>query len=109
MRSEMTASELKLWNQLRAHRLMGLSFRRQVPIGNYIVDFACPSHRLAIEVDGASHSFDRAIEYDKARTNYLQEKGWFVIRFTNEEVFHSIDDCCTHILSSLTEKGVVFK
>jgi very-short-patch-repair endonuclease len=51
MRREMTDAERKLWNELRAHRLMGLGFRRQVPIAGYIVDFACTDHRLVVEVD----------------------------------------------------------
>ena len=108
MRAEMTRSELKLWNQLRAHRLMGLSFRRQVPVGNYIVDFACPAHRPAIEVDGPSHSFDDAITRDKTRTGYLNDEGWQVLRFSNEEVIQNIDECCRRILAVLTEKGVAF-
>ena len=53
MRHEMTEAERALWNELRAHRLMGLSFRRQMPIAGYIVDFACSDHKLIIEVDGS--------------------------------------------------------
>lgn len=56
MRSAMTEAELKLWNELRAHRLMGLGFRRQVPIGRFIADFACPEHKLIVEVDGSQHA-----------------------------------------------------
>ena len=56
MRRVMTDAELKLWNELRAHRLMGLSFRRQVPIAGYIVDFACSSKRLIVELDGSQHA-----------------------------------------------------
>ncbi len=105
----MTRSELKLWNQLRAHRLMGLSFRRQVPVGKYIVDFACPAHHLAIEVDGPSHTVDDAISYDETRTEFLAGEGWHVLRFSNVEVVKNIDECCSHILAVLKEKGVVFQ
>jgi len=56
MRKAMTDAELKLWNELRAHRLMGLGFRRQFPIAGYIVDFACPEKKLIVEVDGSQHS-----------------------------------------------------
>jgi very-short-patch-repair endonuclease len=58
MRKTMTDAELKLWNAIRAHRLMGLGFRRQVPIAGYIVDFACPTHNLIVEVDGWQHAND---------------------------------------------------
>ena len=99
MRRSLTEAELKLWNAVRAHRLMGLSFRRQMPIGGYIVDFACPEHKLIIEVDGASHSYDRAINRDLLRDQKLASLGWQVVRFTNDEVYGHIDDVCLHILS----------
>jgi very-short-patch-repair endonuclease len=96
MRSAMTEAELKLWNELRAHRLMGLSFRRQMPIGRFIVDFACPEHRLIVEVDGSHHA-DDAVR-DKMRTAYLQQQGWRVVRFWNDDVLHDVDSVCTNIL-----------
>lgn len=72
MRRVMTDAELKLWNELRAHRLMGLGFRRQVPIGRYIVDFACPSHRVIVEVDGIQHAEAENAAKDTDRTTYLE-------------------------------------
>ena len=96
MRRAMTEAELKLWNELRAHRLMGLSFRRQVPIGSFIVDFACPEHKLIVEVDGSQHAGNQT--YDQARTHYLEQQGWQVVRFWNGDVLSDIDDVCTHIL-----------
>ena len=96
MRSAMTEAELKLWNEVRAHRLMGLSFRRQVPIGRYIVDFACPEHRLVVEIDGSQHAAEQA--HDLARTAYLEAQGWQVVRFWNEDVLKDLDNVCTHIL-----------
>ena len=92
----MTEAELKLWNELRAHRLMGLGFRRQVPIGRYIVDFACPEHKLIVEVDGSQHAENEAC--DRARTTYLQQQDWQVVRFWNDNVLTDIDNVCTHIL-----------
>ncbi len=71
MRSSKTEAELKLWNELRAHRLMGMKFRRQVPFGNYIVDFACPEYKLVIEVDGSGHGNDGQLKHDNERTEYL--------------------------------------
>ncbi|MBB4141574.1 endonuclease domain-containing protein [Rhizobium rhizoryzae] len=98
MRRALTEPELKFWNAVRAHRLMGLSFRRQMPIGGYIADFACAEHRLIIEIDGATHSLDKQIERDYHRDAALIALGWRVIRLTNDEVLNRMDDVCTHIL-----------
>ncbi|WP_312223246.1 endonuclease domain-containing protein [Rhizobium rhizoryzae] len=98
MRLALTEPELKFWNAVRAHRLMGLSFRRQMPIGGYIADFACAEHRLIIEIDGATHSLDKQIERDYHRDAALIALGWRVIRFTNDEVLNRMDDVCTHVL-----------
>ena len=98
MRKALTAAELRFWNTVRAHRLMGLGFRRQVPIAGYIVDFACPEHKLVVEIDGPSHTFDHSIERDKVRDLTLANLGWTVFRSTNEDVLNDLDDVCTHIL-----------
>ena len=94
----MTDAELKLWNELRAHRLMGLSFRRQYPIRNYIVDFACPGKRLIVEVDGSQHAEAAAIEYDLQRTRRLEADGWTILRFWNDDVLKDTDGACQHIV-----------
>ena len=86
MRKEMTDAELKLLNAVRAHRLMGLGFRRQVPIGKYIVDFACAEFRIVVEVDGAQHNDPHALRYDQERSAFLENSGWTVLRFTNAQV-----------------------
>jgi len=101
MRHVMTDAELKLWNELRAHRLMGLSFRRQMPINGYIVDFACPEHKLIIEVDGARHGDDHAVVYDAARTASLETLGWTVLRVWNDEVLKDIDAICDAIIGTI--------
>ncbi|EKF58337.1 hypothetical protein QWE_17083 [Agrobacterium albertimagni AOL15] len=98
MRSEMTDAERKLWGCLRAHRLMGLSFRRQVPIAGFIVDFACPDHKLIVEVDGSQHGHDADLTYDAARTRRLEQDGWTVLRFWNDDVLRDIDNVCQHIV-----------
>ncbi|MBA4786188.1 MAG: endonuclease domain-containing protein [Rhizobiales bacterium] len=103
MRKTMTDAELKLWNAIRAHRLMGLGFRRQVPIAGYIVDFACPTHNLIVEVDGGQHGHDEALRYDATRTLRLERDGWTVLRFWNDEVLKDIDNVCLHILKVLGE------
>ena len=98
MRRSMTEAELKLWNELRAHRLMGLGFRRQFPISGYIVDFACPAKKLIVEVDGSQHSEAARSEYDEVRTRRLQEDGWTVLRFWNHDILGDIDNVCQHIV-----------
>ncbi|GGF77486.1 hypothetical protein GCM10010924_00630 [Rhizobium wenxiniae] len=103
MRKVMTNAELKLWNAIRAHRLMGLGFRRQVPIAGYIADFACPTHQLIIEVDGSQHGSDHDLAYDTARTQRLQKDGWTVLRFGNDDVLTDIDNICLHILKTVGE------
>ena len=108
MRKEMTDAEIKLWNELRAHRLMGLGFRRQMPIGKYIVDFACVQHKLVVEVDGSGHGYDHQIAHDADRAKFLKTDGWTIARYWNDEVLKNMDDVCTNILAHLREKGVVF-
>ena len=99
MRRTMTEAELKFWNAVRAHRLMGLGFRRQVLVAGFILDFACPSHRLVVEIDGSQHGRDAAIRHDAARTRVLEKSGWTVLRFWNEEVLRDIDGVCDHIVA----------
>jgi very-short-patch-repair endonuclease len=98
MRKEMTDAERKLWGCLRAHRLMGLGFRRQVPVAGFILDFACPDHKLIVEVDGSQHGNDTDLAYDAARTRRLEQDGWTVLRFWNDDVLRDIDNVCQHIV-----------
>ncbi|TIN94789.1 MAG: endonuclease domain-containing protein [Mesorhizobium sp.] len=97
MRKVMTDAELKLWNELRAHRLMGLGFRRQFPIAGYIVDFACPEKKLVVEVDGSQHAEGDAVAGDEARSSRLGKNGWTVLRFWNDDIIRDIDNVCQHI------------
>jgi very-short-patch-repair endonuclease len=84
MRTAPTDAEARLWKHLRAKRLSGFKFKRQQPIGPFIVDFVSFGHRLVIEVDG-SHHIERAAE-DAARTEWLTQRGFRVLRFWNDEV-----------------------
>ena len=88
-REEMTESEKVLWNALRDN-IQGYRFRRQHAIGQYIADFVCLPARLVIEVDGGYHQSPEQQEMDNIRTNYLKEKGFHVVRFSNEEVSANI-------------------
>jgi very-short-patch-repair endonuclease len=98
MRKVMTSAELKLWNGLRALRLMGLGFRRQFPIAGYIVDFACPEKKLIVEVDGSQHAQGDAVVGDEVRTLRLEQDGWTVLRFWNDDIVRNIDDVCQHMV-----------
>ncbi|TPJ49208.1 endonuclease domain-containing protein [Mesorhizobium sp. B2-7-1] len=97
-RKAMTDAELKLWNEVRADRLMGMAFRRQMPIADYIVDFACPSKKLIVELDGSQHSSPDVSASDAARTTKLEALGWTILRFWNDDVIRDIDNVCRHIV-----------
>ncbi|WP_246670519.1 endonuclease domain-containing protein [Agrobacterium sp. ICMP 6402] len=99
----MTDPELKLWNAVRAHRLEGLAFRRQLPVAAYIVDFACPSHKIIFELDGFQHAEDAAANYDQQRTQTFEELGWTVLRFWNDDILKDIDNVCLHIIRTVKE------
>ncbi|MFA6271997.1 MAG: endonuclease domain-containing protein [Patescibacteria group bacterium] len=86
LRSNMTRPEQILWVHLRKRRLSGYKFRRQVSIGNYIVDFYCPQLKLVVEVDGDSHYTEKAITYDIQRDKWISDLGITIIRFTNFDV-----------------------
>jgi very-short-patch-repair endonuclease len=98
MRKTLTDAELKLWNELRAHRLMGLPFRRQMPISDYIDDFACPSKKLIVEVDGSQHGSEAGARNDSIRDETLKSLGWTLLRFWNDDVIRDIDNVCQHIV-----------
>jgi very-short-patch-repair endonuclease len=99
MRCAMTEAELKLWNALRAHRLMGMGFRRQMPIGPYIADFVCTRYSLIVEVDGSQHGAPEATARDQIRTSYLESQGWTVLRFWNDDVISDLEAVCSHIVA----------
>ncbi len=86
MRSEPTDAERKMWNLLRDRQLANFKFRRQHPIGGFILDFYCPQVRLAVELDGGQHLDAEAILADQERTRKLAELGVRVIRFSDDEV-----------------------
>ena len=104
MRSNMTPEENKLWYLLRAKRFFGYKFKRQVPIGDYIVDFLCPSNKLIIELDGGQHNERENINADIERTNFLIGHGYKVIRFWNNDIRNNIEGVCEIILRNLTEE-----
>jgi very-short-patch-repair endonuclease len=98
-RKEPTPAEDKLWKFLSNRKLIGHKFRRQHPIGPFIVDFCCIQSKLIIEVDGTVHDFQK--EYDQERELYLIDEGYHVIRFTNSEVLNNTPLVLNHIKNQL--------
>ena len=80
----MTEAERRVWQILRLHQMMGYKFRRQVPIGRYIADFACHEARLIVEIDGGQH--ERSSPPERERSGFLQSEGYRILRFWNDEV-----------------------
>ncbi len=103
LRRELTPAERKLWSRLRARRLVGFHFRRQQIIEPYIVDFYCHRTALIVEVDGGIHAEQEA--YDRCRGQVLAERGFRVMRFTNDEVMHNLDRVLEVILNACNEQG----
>jgi very-short-patch-repair endonuclease len=87
LRKNMTPAEARLWGLLRGSRLEGRKFRRQHSFSGYILDFYCPSEKLAVELDGEVHFGERAAEYDYQRRLFLKYFGILVVRFENRLVF----------------------
>jgi very-short-patch-repair endonuclease len=95
----MTDAERKLWYALRYKTLPGLRFRRQMPVGNYIVDFCCLKSKLIIEVDGGQHAARQ--QYDLARTRFLESRGFRVLRLWDNEVLNNLDGAVEFIIEAL--------
>ncbi|MFT4249219.1 MAG: endonuclease domain-containing protein [Pseudomonas sp.] len=95
LRGRMTDAEHRLWYRLRDRRLFGCKFRRQCPIGPYVVDFACLERHLVIELDGSQHLGSRA---DSRRDAFLADKGFAVLRFWNNAALANTDTVCGEIV-----------
>ena len=98
MRRGQTEAESFLWSYIRANQL-GVHFRRQHPIGDFIADFICIDQRLIIEVDGNIHNKPEQQDWDKQRTAFLESQDYRVVRFSNEQVLHDIEKVIAHIKS----------
>src|SRR5262245_5177190 len=97
----MSLPEVILWDCLRKGQLEGLRFRRQHPIGPWILDFYCPSAKLAVEVDGAEHDMAPQIAHDPRRDAWLSERGIRVLRFAASEILR--EDELDGVLSAIVE------
>ena len=103
LRKQMTVAETVLWSRIRREAL-GYKFRRQHPIGPYIADFACVEVRLVVEVDGATHRTPEEIDYDAARTAFIEAQGWRVMRVGNLDVTKLTSETLEAIHSALREQ-----
>jgi very-short-patch-repair endonuclease len=101
LRKNQTDVENYLWQFLRAKRLMGYKFRRQHPVGKFILDFYCAARKLAIEVDGGQHNDPEQISYDRVRTRVLAGYGIKVMRFWDLDVLQDVDSVLDAIVQEL--------
>ena len=99
LRRRQTDAERRLWARLRARRLAGVKFARQVPIGSYVVDFCCRDLRLIVELDGGQHAMQQ--EYDAARTAFLESLGYRVLRFWDNDALANTDGVLERIVEAL--------
>jgi len=100
LRKNMTDAETRLWHELRAKRFENYKFKRQVPIGKYIADFACLTHKLIVEVDGSQHEDSKT---DVTRDLWLKSQGFRVLRLWNRELLLDTDGALLSILAALKE------
>jgi len=99
LRQRSTDSERRLWHWLRNRQIDGVKFRRQVPLGPYVVDFLAADRRLVIEIDGSQHTLQQ--DYDRRRTAWLEEQGYIVIRFWSNEVLANTEGVIEAIAAAL--------
>ena len=100
LRREMTDAERVLWREVRAHRFSGFKFKRQEPLGAYVVDFICYEARLIIELDGGHHASQQ--QADAERTRWLESSGFRVIRFWNNDVLSNVTGVMQEIERQMT-------
>ncbi len=101
LRLRATDAEKALWTKLRRKQLEGVKFRRQQPLGPYIVDLVSLDRKLIIEIDGGQHDQQEIKIGDEERTNWLKEKGYRILRFWNNEVLENIDGVLERIREAL--------
>ena len=103
LRNSATDAERHLWQYLRGRQMEGCKFRRQHPFGDYVLDFVCLERKLVIELDGGQHADN--VRYDQSRTQRLEQSGFRVTRFWNNEVFDNIEGVVEVIQNMLSLKA----
>ncbi len=101
LRKRLTSQEVKLWMKLRELKGLGFHFRRQAPIGRYIVDFVSFQSRLVIEADGGQHGMPESARSDQLRDAFLQSQGFQVLRFWNSDIDANLEGVMESILGTL--------
>jgi very-short-patch-repair endonuclease len=101
LRKNLTEAEQRLWRKLKQRQLAGVKFRRQQPIGRFIVDFVCFEKSIIVEVDGGQHG--EQVSYDAERTRWLEAQGYRVLRFWNNEVLGQTEAVLEAILAALSD------
>lgn len=109
MRRNATPAELLVWKHVSGKTMQGLKFRRQHPIGGFILDFYCHALKLAIEADGQIHDDATQAEYDKERTQLLHEMEIELVRFSNEQVLKNISSVLNELEVIIKERKLSFK
>jgi very-short-patch-repair endonuclease len=103
LRKRLTPQEVKLWVKLRELKALGFHFRKQAPVGPYIVDFISFGCKLVIEADGGQHGMPKGAESDQARDAFLQSQGFRVLRFWNSDIDANLGGVMESILSTLKQ------
>jgi len=103
LRIKQTDVERLLWRYLRSKRMANLKFRRQEPIGKYIVDFVCFEKKIVIELDGSQHIESNNSEKDRERDKWLSNEGFLVLRFWDNDIFKNLEG----VLEAIREKCLI--
>lgn len=109
LRKNQTEAEKVIWKSIRNENLFGLKFFRQYSVGAYVLDFYCPAHKLAIELDGGQHSEEENQSYDNVRTEYMKSLGIEVMRFWNSDVILNIEGVLAEIGKKINPPFLPFK
>jgi len=104
LRHDATDAEKKLWAILRNRQLSGIKFRRQYRVGGYILDFAAPEYKFAVELDGGQHNNEAHRQYDAKRSEHLRHQGWHVERFWNQDVMENAEGVARALTLALSQR-----
>jgi very-short-patch-repair endonuclease len=102
LRSNLTDAERRLWQKLKRRQIAGVKFRRQQPIGHFIVDFVCFERRVIVEVDGGQHA--EQLHYDQQRTRWLEAQGYRVLRYWNNDVLANTEAVVQAVLDAVEKR-----
>lgn len=103
LRNSIPQAETILWFHLRNRQIKNYKFRRQYSVGKYVLDFYCPTTKLAIEVDGDTHYQEKGRAYDRERQKYIEQFGIHFLRFTNREIYKELTSVLEKIFSALSK------